>query len=95
MDSTIYVAKTKALTAKLICHFVFAYAKSRFSHDAVRIILVMLTIVRKQHILRMMSLLSSAKILSLDHMTGIGNLKDDDLQKHSHVHFDKHINKTG
>ena len=33
-----YVAKTKALislavTAKLICIFVFAYAKSRFSHD--------------------------------------------------------------
>ena len=38
-DCTIYVAKTKALirfavTAKLICVFVFAYAKSRFSHDA-------------------------------------------------------------
>ena len=34
-----YVAKTKALisfavTAKLICVFDFAYAKSRFSHDA-------------------------------------------------------------
>ena len=34
-----YVAKTKALiscavTAQLICAFVFAYAKSRFSHDA-------------------------------------------------------------
>ena len=33
-----YLAKTKALisftvTAKLICVFVFAYAKSRFSHD--------------------------------------------------------------
>ena len=33
------VAKTKllisfAVTAKLICVFVFAYAKSRFSHDA-------------------------------------------------------------
>ena len=37
MDCTISVAKTKALisfavTAKLICVFVFAYAKSRFSH---------------------------------------------------------------
>ena len=36
--------KTKALisfavTAKLICVFVFAYAKSRFSHDAAHIIL--------------------------------------------------------
>ena len=36
---TIYVAKTKALislvdTAKLICVFVFAYAKRWFSHDA-------------------------------------------------------------
>ena len=39
MDYIIYVAKTKALisfavTAKLICVFVFAYAKSRFSYDA-------------------------------------------------------------
>ena len=38
-DCTIYIAKTKALisfavTVKLICVFVFAYAKSRFSHDA-------------------------------------------------------------
>ena len=38
MDCTIHKAKTKALisfavTAKLICVFVFAYAKSRFSHD--------------------------------------------------------------
>ena len=41
-DCTIYVAKTKALisfavTAKLICVFVFVYAKSRFSHDAAHI----------------------------------------------------------
>ena len=38
MDCSIYVAKTKALisytvTAQLICAIVFAYAKSRFSHD--------------------------------------------------------------
>ena len=38
-DCTIYVGNTKALisfavTAKLICVFVFAYAKSPFSHDA-------------------------------------------------------------
>ena len=38
MDHTIRVAKTKALisfavTAKLICVFVFAYVKSRFSHN--------------------------------------------------------------
>ena len=37
-DCTISVAKTKSLisfavTVKLICVFVFAYAKSRFSHD--------------------------------------------------------------
>ena len=37
------VAKTKALisfavnTAKLICVFIFAYAKIRFSHDAVQV----------------------------------------------------------
>ena len=31
----IYVAKTKALvTGQLICNFVFANARSRFSHDA-------------------------------------------------------------
>ena len=43
-DCTIRVAKTKALisfaiTAKLICVFVFAYAKSQFSHDAAHIML--------------------------------------------------------
>ena len=43
MDCTIRVAKTKALisfavTAKLICVFVFAYAKSRFSHDVAHMI---------------------------------------------------------
>ena len=43
MDCTICVAKTKtlinfAVTAKLICVFVFAYAKSRFSHKAAHII---------------------------------------------------------
>ena len=40
-----YVAKTKALisfavTAKLICVFVFAYAKRLFSHDAAHICLL-------------------------------------------------------
>ena len=39
MDCTIYVVKTKALISfavitKLICVFVFAYAKKFFSHDA-------------------------------------------------------------
>ena len=38
MDGTIHVAKSKALisfavTAKLICVFVFAYANIRFSHN--------------------------------------------------------------
>ena len=44
-DCTIYVAKTKALisfavTAKLICVFVFAYAKRWFSHDAAQLYLL-------------------------------------------------------
>ena len=44
MDCSIYVAKTKALisfavTAKLICVFVLAYAKSRFSNDAAQILM--------------------------------------------------------
>ena len=38
MDFAIYVAKTKALssfavTAQLICAFVFPYVKGMFSHD--------------------------------------------------------------
>ena len=42
-DRTINVAKTKALitfvvTAKLICVFVFAYAKGLFSHDVAHIL---------------------------------------------------------
>ena len=44
-DCTIYVAKTKALisfavTAKLICVFVFAYAERWFSHDAAQIMCI-------------------------------------------------------
>ena len=44
-DCTIRVAKTKALisfavTAKLICVFVFAYTKSRFSHKEAQIIVI-------------------------------------------------------
>ena len=43
-DCTIHVAKTKALisfavTAKLICAFVFAYAKSRFSPNEAQLLL--------------------------------------------------------
>ena len=43
MDCTIFVAKTKSLircavTAQQICAFVFAYAKSRFSHNAAHFI---------------------------------------------------------
>ena len=42
MDCTIYVVKTKvlissAVTAQLICVFVFAYTKSRFSHNEAHI----------------------------------------------------------
>ena len=42
MDCTIQVVKTKALisfvvTVKLICVFVFAFAKSRFSHNEAQI----------------------------------------------------------
>ena len=37
-DHTIHVAKTKALISKLICVFVFAYAKSRISHDEAHIV---------------------------------------------------------
>ena len=42
MDCTSCVAKTKALirfavTAKLVCVFVIAYTKSRFSHDEAHI----------------------------------------------------------
>ena len=42
INCSIYVAKTKALiscavTAQLICAFVFSYAESRFSHDVPQI----------------------------------------------------------
>ena len=48
MYCTIQVAKTKALisfavTAKLICVFVFTYAKSWFSHDLAHTILAVKT----------------------------------------------------
>ena len=41
----IYVAKTKplisfAVTAKLICVFVFAYAKRSLSHDAAQMLII-------------------------------------------------------
>ena len=36
-DCPFHVAKTKAVTAKLICVFVFAYAKSRFSQNEAEI----------------------------------------------------------
>ena len=44
-DCTIYAAKTKSLIscavfAQLICAFVFAYAKSRFCHDAAHHVLL-------------------------------------------------------
>ena len=47
-NCTIRVAKTKALisfavTAKLICVFVFAYAKTRFSHNVAHILEVSFT----------------------------------------------------
>ena len=50
---TIYVAKTKALisfvvTAKLICVFVFAYLKSRFSHDEAFMMMGTLFMMNKQ-----------------------------------------------
>ena len=49
MDCTIYVAKTKALisfavTVKLICVFVFAYANIWFSHDAAHLTLRVITV---------------------------------------------------
>ena len=44
MDCNIHVAKTKALiscavTTQLICVFVFAYAKSRFSHEVAQVLI--------------------------------------------------------
>ena len=47
MDCTIRVAKTKVLisltvTVKLICLFVFTYAKSWFSHDEAQVMLMLL-----------------------------------------------------
>ena len=51
---TIYVAKTKALisfavAAKLICVFVFAYTKSRFSHNEAHMILISIVNIMLTH----------------------------------------------
>ena len=48
-DCTIRIAKTKAqisfaVTAKLICVFVFAYAKVRFSHDEAHLSITLYTL---------------------------------------------------
>ena len=48
----LYVAKTKALisfavTAKLICVFVFKYAKCWFSHDAAQVFILLQTNTKK------------------------------------------------
>ena len=48
-----FVAKTKALigfaiTAKLICVLVFAYAESWFSHDAVQILYLVMSFLHMQ-----------------------------------------------
>ena len=48
MDCTIHVAKTKvlisfAVTAKLICVFGFAYAKSRFSNNEAHLVKIVFT----------------------------------------------------
>ena len=52
MDSTVYVAKKAliscAVTKKLICIFVFAYAKCRFSHDEAQFDFPFLVIVFSQ-----------------------------------------------
>ena len=40
MDCTVYEAKTKAL----ICSFVFAYAKSWFSHEVAQLILTIVSV---------------------------------------------------
>ena len=53
MGLSIYVAKTKVLissvfTVQLICAFVFAYAKSMFSHDMAQLCLVLVSTTRIQ-----------------------------------------------
>ena len=56
MDCIIYAAKTKALisyavTAKLICVFVFAYAERWFSHDTAQIVYCHKIILTQRHYL--------------------------------------------
>ena len=64
MNCTIHVAKTKALisfavTAKLICAFVFAYAKCWFSHDMAHLYL------GKTHIILNVSIKGQRQVLHL------------------------------
>ena len=68
MHCTIYVVKTKSLiscavTAQLICAFVFAYTKSRFSHDKGQIILHFSVI----QIINIDAIFSSKMVRQLEH----------------------------
>ena len=67
------MAKTKALislavTAKLICVFVFAYAKSRFSHNAAHLIKS-----NKSNELKMLNILTGNNILQSKEMAERNN----------------------
>ena len=66
MDRTIYVAKTKALisfavTAKLICVFVFAYAICWFSHGAAHIEDLTLAVLSNDFFVHMLDFSSLSK----------------------------------
>ena len=64
------MAKTKALisfavTAKLICVFVFAYAKSRFSHDAAQLV-IYISDTKTTHSLQYLQIMHSSKFSNFE-----------------------------
>ena len=74
MDCTVCVAKTKALisfavTAKLICVFVFAYAKYRFSHDEAHICIVSLSFISVSSISDLRHICSHRHLQNVDHIS--------------------------
>ena len=97
------MAKTKALisfavTAKLICVFVFAYAKSRFSHDAAHIIK---TIYSKNPCIldcpkiavNKIQIIDNDRILCLNQLDGMTNAVCPDLLSVCQILFSKNVIK--
>ena len=91
-NCTIRVAKTKALisfavTAKLICVFVFAYADCWFSHEMARISLLIPNLVRKKDWLSQDAVQSLIQNSKLWHGNFFVHLKHFECEKTNNLGF--------